>query len=596
MQTLSAETLTPGVGILSDPAAIVDASPITTLPPELLVHLFLCCLHIPNKSFYHDENSSLLPSWTSVTAVCRYWRAVALNTPQLWSQIDVDSLMAKADELAYPTTAVIETVKLLLGRSKRVPLDVQYLKPQTYDTMMPFDFRPILAEFGHIFSLRIGHTEKMVELFTGSNSIHAPLLSRLYILHNGDVAAVASFLTCLDAPSLEELTIITYATRYDTESINWTKSLFPSSLKRLYILYDTLLGADPSTIASTIGHLLHLERLVLRERPQASALFQTLSHSPTFAEPSPLFSLPHLQELSLSGGTASCTHFIEHVRIPAAASVALLLQPRDLRSSIFRPSLLRVLRQRLNPPRNTDNSSLPPVATLVFQSQSVDFHTLDLDGAPEVPPDQPPLFSLSYNNTSRGSDSEVRAFMQQMRQIVLDVPLHNITTLVLRFLRDDEDAAADWIALLGTICNVTTLVLHHDPFSHPTGWSEDAMVSLLRLHTTTTGSDTALSAPGPPLNLPNLKHIFLSNIDLTESILVSGSGSALGSVQAEIVDGLECVLRERKDAGCMVKVLALKECGNVDGDMVQRLGSCVLCMEWDGYIGPTVEISYSDTE
>ncbi|TFK22470.1 hypothetical protein FA15DRAFT_596090, partial [Coprinopsis marcescibilis] len=53
------------------------------LPPELLGRVFL----------YHQKNNpgqhySGVPTVYKISHVSRYWRAVALNCPQLWSTID----------------------------------------------------------------------------------------------------------------------------------------------------------------------------------------------------------------------------------------------------------------------------------------------------------------------------------------------------------------------------------------------------------------------------------------------------------------------------------------------------------------------------
>uniref|UniRef100_A0A0W0F4X1 F-box domain-containing protein n=1 Tax=Moniliophthora roreri TaxID=221103 RepID=A0A0W0F4X1_MONRR len=53
------------------------------LPPEILGHIFLLCPH---------ENTTLCPSGTpwTLSHVSRYWREVAINTPELWTSIRID--------------------------------------------------------------------------------------------------------------------------------------------------------------------------------------------------------------------------------------------------------------------------------------------------------------------------------------------------------------------------------------------------------------------------------------------------------------------------------------------------------------------------
>ncbi|KZV62682.1 hypothetical protein PENSPDRAFT_555458, partial [Peniophora sp. CONT] len=58
------------------------ACPIFSLPPEVLSRVFFLCA---------DDNDALCNlRWTKLMLVCRHWNAVALNTPELWSFIDLN--------------------------------------------------------------------------------------------------------------------------------------------------------------------------------------------------------------------------------------------------------------------------------------------------------------------------------------------------------------------------------------------------------------------------------------------------------------------------------------------------------------------------
>ncbi|KAG8710159.1 hypothetical protein FRC08_017542 [Ceratobasidium sp. 394] len=85
---------------------------INTLPPEILALVFTLsrsrsCARITKEQVeFHD-----------LAAVCTYWRRVALDTPVLWSHVDVG-----------PNTPEGLT-QLLLKRSKEVPIDVHAFEP-----------------------------------------------------------------------------------------------------------------------------------------------------------------------------------------------------------------------------------------------------------------------------------------------------------------------------------------------------------------------------------------------------------------------------------------------------------------------------------
>ncbi|TDL21661.1 hypothetical protein BD410DRAFT_789405 [Rickenella mellea] len=57
---------------------------IQKLPVELLVEIFLCCLPTDRFPDPSRREAPILLGW-----VCRVWRSVSLNTPQLWAQITI---------------------------------------------------------------------------------------------------------------------------------------------------------------------------------------------------------------------------------------------------------------------------------------------------------------------------------------------------------------------------------------------------------------------------------------------------------------------------------------------------------------------------
>ncbi|KAG1776192.1 hypothetical protein EV702DRAFT_355293 [Suillus placidus] len=63
-----------------------------------------------------DETFEPVPSFqVLISHVCHHWRVVALNTPSLWTEIDVSPL----------DSPPFERVQILLGRSKSLPIDIR---------------------------------------------------------------------------------------------------------------------------------------------------------------------------------------------------------------------------------------------------------------------------------------------------------------------------------------------------------------------------------------------------------------------------------------------------------------------------------------
>ncbi|KAI8996519.1 hypothetical protein BD414DRAFT_204306 [Trametes punicea] len=63
-------------------------SPASRLPPEIISEIFtLVAVYHYEESWRHHYGSSQVYKWLPVAHVCRAWRAIALRTPRLWSNI-----------------------------------------------------------------------------------------------------------------------------------------------------------------------------------------------------------------------------------------------------------------------------------------------------------------------------------------------------------------------------------------------------------------------------------------------------------------------------------------------------------------------------
>ncbi|KAF8600717.1 hypothetical protein BDV93DRAFT_510583 [Ceratobasidium sp. AG-I] len=96
-------------------------APINKLPPEILSHIFITsknyCLDDIKK---HEKSIELLPDVFS--GVCTYWRRVALDTPSLWTHIDISP---HADTKQHTLSA-----EMLLQRSQKLPIDLHVIESE----------------------------------------------------------------------------------------------------------------------------------------------------------------------------------------------------------------------------------------------------------------------------------------------------------------------------------------------------------------------------------------------------------------------------------------------------------------------------------
>ncbi|KAG8721334.1 hypothetical protein FRC09_008054 [Ceratobasidium sp. 395] len=83
-----------------------------TLPVEILEKIFL-----QSRTYCaHDSGAKL--SYNALTGVSTYWRRVAINTPELWTHIDVG-----------PDISTQSLAKVLLGRTRDIPVYMHVFEP-----------------------------------------------------------------------------------------------------------------------------------------------------------------------------------------------------------------------------------------------------------------------------------------------------------------------------------------------------------------------------------------------------------------------------------------------------------------------------------
>lgn len=111
------------------PSFPTTAAQIDRLPPETLAAIFVH-LSKEERDSHGRNSSSLIQDLVSITHVCRFWRQVAINAPDLWNKINTTNL---------------EAVDTFLERSGAVPLSVD---------LRPLDREILLAVTPHVHRFR----------------------------------------------------------------------------------------------------------------------------------------------------------------------------------------------------------------------------------------------------------------------------------------------------------------------------------------------------------------------------------------------------------------------------------------------------------
>ncbi|THU78562.1 hypothetical protein K435DRAFT_52047, partial [Dendrothele bispora CBS 962.96] len=96
----------------------VVLNPVRRLPPEILEQIFIACVEDRIKSGWDDPLSTKGARWT-IGYTCRSWRTVSLDTPRLWSNIQI--ILDERRAMFSPQTLLLG---LHLDRSKSQPLTV----------------------------------------------------------------------------------------------------------------------------------------------------------------------------------------------------------------------------------------------------------------------------------------------------------------------------------------------------------------------------------------------------------------------------------------------------------------------------------------
>lgn len=273
-------------------------SPLVSLPPELLVEV---CLHITNRDVARFEYWLELLKFAHV---CRYWRAVALEAPILWSVIRLEStndLDTSKAALSYPGM-----IREALKRSRHSLLSL-LVRYTGHDLV---DYKPVIPELHRL--------ETLLCFYKGSppptsiladRDFDAPQLRQLFIQNTKYGSEHIHIPLISPESSLEYLeSVRTAGIRYEHVS-----PYFRHSLKQLSIRSP----GNRNSVEFIAEFLYALNDMPLLEDLEIQYLLSG-QDVPIDAPTLPSVTLPFLRKITCYEMLLPLTEFMEHLTYPAA--------------------------------------------------------------------------------------------------------------------------------------------------------------------------------------------------------------------------------------------------------------------------------------
>lgn len=281
--------------------------PIGRLPPETLIHIFLCyqLVHqypghgdfIPEAAISISESSHY--KWVpGVTHICHHWREVALEAPLLWTDVFITS------------GSCVDRLQTFLMRSKHAPLQLSITEMETWTAA----FEEAIPGLHDTEVLKLSLPEPLLGRIVSELPVDPPL--RSMVIHCPGFQLPLPQLSIGGCTSLQNLYIMNYY-------VQWSRVVFPRSLTRLVVdhpfnsvLSGTSQASPCADVVAALSHLCALEHLdlhnVLPPLPESLASLPPVTST---------IILPRLKYLSLSGSTLASAHFLDHCVFPGSTSI-----------------------------------------------------------------------------------------------------------------------------------------------------------------------------------------------------------------------------------------------------------------------------------
>ncbi|KAJ3551178.1 hypothetical protein NM688_g4860 [Phlebia brevispora] len=264
-----------------------EPSDVRSLPNNILARVFFLLMMLTIEEHY-PEDPSLCYDWLTVTAVCRRWNTVAMQTPNLWSRIFI------------PTNEAF--LELLLERSGDALLYVSYDDNDFEDVLACLDtLELVLNEHSHrIRDLFLSIDPEAYEEIQGE--LHHPMshLRTWHMCTNTDGEFPEAYLDHGNMPALQ---VFRNAGHY---TVPWNSLSSMSTLRVLDLAYDS---RDETVTLSTILNILNGMPLLQRLR-----LVDLITSVDT--EPRPIM-MYHLEDCEIVSTPTFCATLLQYLRTPS---------------------------------------------------------------------------------------------------------------------------------------------------------------------------------------------------------------------------------------------------------------------------------------
>ncbi|KAH8078075.1 hypothetical protein BXZ70DRAFT_690340 [Cristinia sonorae] len=541
------------VSVAQQKRALNAALPISRLPPEILVEIFIHC-----QDDRVCRSGSFRASWLSVTWVCHHWRKLALGTPLLWSKVYISRSHKFRDPEAFPT---------YLARSKQVPLEID-INLDKQDTLFSDLENFCFPKLCRARSLSLSLPYDMHQGFFSHIPPSAPLLTSLSLsvqedpsIRYGRIAPTPLEYRWV-TPSLKKLLIGQYP-------INWTRTTLPNTLTFLCVCSDRPASVDSCSVADMVrivGAMPCLEYLKLEE---ILAPIHDGIH-----EASTSVALPHLQYAYISSHIHSCLHFLHHFTYPPSADLELFTDFDNMLDISLLVTPLRAIVQR---------ADREPALTVVVSPTEMCLFAPETSSPGSPSTSQTRFLSLRVQGPYF-SDDEV------LCNILSKLSLHDVSDLRLQGNICHKDERDGWIQWLRRMPNIKSLVIEfsehaRDPISSDFLTLLEPLDPSVRSAHMPHGPDPVVDGTGPPARsgsdsclMPLLRTLSVEGIEFREG--VSGN-EEIWDEDSAVLERLHVVLKWRNIVGYGLETVIIDNCSGLDGEDLEPLRS-IVTVEWDG--------------
>ncbi|KAG1739999.1 hypothetical protein EDB19DRAFT_795386 [Suillus lakei] len=524
-------------------------SPISSIPPEILGTIFVH--HAQQTQLLYVPDNPVVLSWLNVGHVCRYWRGVALGTPELWATPFLNSSQATEEMLTRSKMAPLNLRTGLRYRVESVQKALMHIE-RLQEVSLPF--------------LNGGMTYRCImEFLNKLSSCSAPKLQSLSLEEEFTQPLRISIPTSFLAPNLRSLQI-----KYC--DLSWTSSVFTGltvlDIKKLspecLPTLDELISALRRMPAL---HALELEDALPTLPPKTTSL----PRAPRAMNVRPR----HLKRLRLVGKVLEVANVLARVELPDSTMLEVQLGCRasssghpDQEWNLSLPIISRALEScfKATPaksrrvPRSMRLFAVGRIhvqySTIRNPSSWVGSMT-DTCLDPEWAPERPVVLDLDFPNET---SSEILSDLQTI------VPLGSLEALYLEGFFACWDGF--WIDILGrgAARNLAYIHLGGTPQA-----LEDLVISLGSQKHSVARSIGGRSEKGPIFS-PALSHLVLDNLEFDPSFSTYTRPSDLLNV-----------LIDRANEGRGLDHLAITVCTGINAHDVQLLREVVADVHWDEY-------------